>query len=95
MGGVKLYVGVGVGVLSVSLAAIFIRLADAPPLTVAAYHMCITAIAIGVVVESALRSTYPGPHTRHSLSAVSGLPSHWKGRGSRAFRRLMGVDELS
>ncbi len=33
---VKLDLGVGVGVLSISLAAIFIRLADAPPLTVAA-----------------------------------------------------------
>ncbi len=54
----KLYVGVGVGVLSVSLAAIFIRLADAPPLTVAAYRMCIAAIVIGVVAASGARGQF-------------------------------------
>lgn len=34
--------------MSVSLASIFIRLADAPPLTVAAYRMCIAAIVVAV-----------------------------------------------
>ena len=43
----RVYLGVGVGVLSMSMAAIFIRLADAPPLTVAAYRMGIAAIVIG------------------------------------------------
>ena len=42
-----LYLWVGVGVLSVSLASIFIRLAETDPLTVAAYRMVIGAIVVG------------------------------------------------
>lgn len=42
----SVYVGLGLGVLSVSLASIFIRLADADPLTVSAYRMTIAAAAV-------------------------------------------------
>ena len=56
--GVRVYLGVGVGVLSMSLAAIFIRLADAPPLTVAAYRMGIAAIVVGVMAGVAARHQF-------------------------------------
>ena len=46
----RVYLGVGIGVLSMSLAAIFIRLADAPPLTVAAYRMGIAALVVGAAL---------------------------------------------
>ena len=42
----KPYVTLVVGVLSVSFAAIFIRLADAPPLVIAAYRLTIAAIIL-------------------------------------------------
>ncbi len=57
----KVYLGVAAGVLSMSLAAIFIRLADAPPLTVAAYRMGIAAAV--VLALSAITS-------RHHLTAI-------------------------
>jgi len=43
---VKPYVTLFVGVLSVSFAAIFIRLADAPPLVIATYRMAIASIIL-------------------------------------------------
>ena len=42
----KLYLTLFLGVLSVSFAAVFIRLADAPPLVIAAYRMLIAATVI-------------------------------------------------
>ena len=54
----RVYLGVGFGVLSMSLAAIFIRLADAPPLTVAAYRMGIAAIVVGVLAGVAARHQF-------------------------------------
>ena len=51
-------VWVAVGVMSVSLASIFIRLADAPPLTVAAYRMCIAAVIVGVTAAFAGRGDF-------------------------------------
>lgn len=53
-----LYVWVGVGVLSVSLASIFIRLADAPPLTVAAYRMAIAAAIVAATAGVAGRAGF-------------------------------------
>ena len=53
-----LYVWVGVGVMSVSLASIFIRLAEAPPLTVAAYRMCIATVIVGVTAGIAGRGGF-------------------------------------
>jgi len=46
MTSVKLYLTLVLGVVSVSFAAIFIRLADAPPLVIAAYRMLIAAVII-------------------------------------------------
>ena len=52
------FLWVGVGVVSVSLASIFIRLADAPPLTVAAYRMCIATVIVGVTAAIAGRKDF-------------------------------------
>ncbi|MFC1874679.1 DMT family transporter [Chloroflexota bacterium] len=46
MTNVKLYLILVLGVVSVSFAAVFIRLADAPPLVIAAYRMLIAAAVI-------------------------------------------------
>jgi len=43
------YVVLVIGVISVSFAAIFIRLADAPPLVIAAYRLCLASLLIGPV----------------------------------------------
>ena len=40
------YIVLAIGVISVSFAAIFIRLADAPPLVIAAYRLCLSSIII-------------------------------------------------
>lgn len=40
------YVVLATGVISVSFAAIFIRLAEAPPLVIAAYRLCLASILI-------------------------------------------------
>jgi drug/metabolite transporter (DMT)-like permease len=42
----KLYLVLVLGIVSVSFAAVFIRLADAPPLVIAAYRMLIAAVII-------------------------------------------------
>ncbi len=52
------YVWIGVGVVSVSLASIFIRLADAPPLTVAAYRMCIATVIVAATAGIAGRGGF-------------------------------------
>ena len=46
----------GVGVLCVSLASIFIRLADTDPLTVAAYRMTIASVVVSAVTVSLARN---------------------------------------
>ncbi|MDE2836976.1 MAG: DMT family transporter [Chloroflexota bacterium] len=53
-----LYVWIAVGVMSVSFASIFIRLAEAPPLTVAAYRMGIAAVIVGVTTGIAGRGGF-------------------------------------
>ncbi|MFC1958350.1 DMT family transporter [Chloroflexota bacterium] len=40
------YFVLAIGVISVSLAAIFIRLAEAPPLVIAAYRLCLASLTI-------------------------------------------------
>jgi len=52
---VKTYVTLFVGVLSVSFAAIFIRLADAPPLVIATYRLAIASIIL--VPIASIKST--------------------------------------
>ena len=49
----NLNVGITIGVISVSSAAIFIRLADAPPLVIASYRMAIGAsVMLGIAMGS-------------------------------------------
>jgi len=43
---VKPYITLSIGVLAVSFAAIFIRLADAPPLVIAAYRLTIASVIL-------------------------------------------------
>ena len=69
----KLYLGVGIGVLSMSLAAIFIRLADAPPLTVAAYRMAIAAVVVGVASSAARGQFRSVQRSDLPLLGLSGL----------------------
>ena len=52
------YLWIGVGVVSVSLASIFIRLAEAPPLTVAAYRMCIATVIVAATAGIAGRGGF-------------------------------------
>ena len=40
------YSVLAIGVISVSFAAIFIRLAEAPPLVIAAYRLCLASLII-------------------------------------------------
>jgi drug/metabolite transporter (DMT)-like permease len=42
----KSYIILALGVVSVSFAAVFIRVADAPPMAIATYRMCLAAIAV-------------------------------------------------
>ena len=42
----RTYLGLFIGVISVAFAAIFIRLAEAPPLVIASYRLCIAALII-------------------------------------------------
>jgi drug/metabolite transporter (DMT)-like permease len=50
------YLVLALGVVSVSFAAVFIRLADAPPLIIAAYRLCIASLLIDPVAW--IRSRY-------------------------------------
>lgn len=60
----NVYGGLAIGVAAMSGAAIFIRLADAPALTVAAYRMTIAAAVVGAAALIA-------PSSRSGLRAVS------------------------
>jgi len=53
---VKAYLVLLVGVVSVSFAAIFIRLADAPPLVIAAYRLTIASL---ILIPLAYKKTIP------------------------------------
>jgi len=63
--GVKPYLTLFVGVLSVSFAAIFIRLAEAPPLVIATYRLTIASVIL--IPIALVRST----QTLKSLTRVS------------------------
>ena len=61
----KLYLGLAIGVVAVSFAAIFIRLAEAPSLVIASYRLTIAAaIMIGLAA---------GSWIRNGVQSVSGL----------------------
>jgi len=61
--GMKAYLALLVGVVSVSFAAIFIRLADAPPLVIAAYRLTIASLIL---------IPFAGKKTALSLRKLSG-----------------------
>jgi drug/metabolite transporter (DMT)-like permease len=56
------YIILALGVVSVSFAAIFIRLAEAPPLIIATYRLCLASLLLGPVTWS---------HSRHELRRLS------------------------
>ncbi len=61
----KLYLGLAIGVVAVSFAAIFIRLAEAPSLVIASYRLTIAAaVMIGLAA---------GSWIRNGVQSVSGL----------------------
>ena len=61
----NLYLGLAIGVVAISFAAIFIRLAEAPSLTIASYRMTIAAaIMVGLAA---------GSWIRNGVHSVSGL----------------------
>ena len=54
----KPYITLLIGVLSVSFAAIFIRLADAPPLVIAAYRLTIASLILIPIVSTKSRQNF-------------------------------------
>jgi len=58
----KQYLVLAVGVIAVSFAAIFIRIAEAPPLVIAAWRMCLSAV---VIIPAALI------HSRSEFTSLS------------------------
>ena len=56
--GVKTYIILLSGVLSVSFAAIFIRLADAPPLVIATYRMAIASVILIPIASTKFRRSF-------------------------------------
>ncbi len=65
----KPYVTLFIGVLSVSFAAIFIRLADAPPLVIAAYRLTIASIIlIPIATVKSLKSL--NKLSRHDMPLI-------------------------
>ena len=65
----KPYVALFIGVLSVSFAAIFIRLADAPPLVIAAYRLTIASIIL-IPVASIKSSQNLKKLSRHEIFLI-------------------------
>ena len=65
----KPYLSLFIGVLSVSFAATFIRLADAPPLVIAAYRLTIAAVIL-VPVASKKSTRSPGMLSRRDILLI-------------------------
>ncbi len=65
------YVTLGLGVLLVSVGAILVRLAGAPPLAVAFYRMTIAALLLAPFAAAGARRSWPtlGPRARLLLAA--------------------------
>ena len=64
------YIALTVGVISVSFAAIFIRLADAPPLVVAAYRMCLASLIIAPIAWTSSRDELRRLSRRDIIMAI-------------------------
>jgi len=65
------YIALTVGVISVSFAAIFIRLADAPPLVIAAYRMCLASLIIAPIAWTSSRDELRRLSTRDIIMAIA------------------------
>ena len=65
------YMALTVGVISVSFAAIFIRLADAPPLVIAAYRMCLASLIIAPIAWTSSRDELRRLSRRDIIMAVA------------------------
>jgi len=65
------YAVLTLGVISVSFAAIFIRLADAPPLVIAAYRLCIASIILAPVAWTRSRQELRRLARRDVMLAVA------------------------
>ncbi len=67
----RVLIGLGLGVLAVSWAAIFVRLADAAPLAVAAWRLTIASVPLLAV--NALRRAPPVPRADLPTLALAGV----------------------
>lgn len=68
------YLGLLVGIISVSFASIFIRLADAPALVIGAYRLTIASLVLTPMVWSKVREEFLSLSRRDlSLAILSGL----------------------
>ena len=56
----RVYAALAVGVIAVSFAAIFIRIAQAPPLVIATYRMCLTSLVLLPVAWARSREELSG-----------------------------------
>ncbi len=65
------YLVLAVGVVSVSVAALLIRLADAPPLVIAAYRLCLASLAIAPFALSHSRKQWRDLTGRDALLMVA------------------------
>ena len=65
------YMALTVGVISVSFAAIFIRLADAPPLVIAAYRMCLASLIIAPIAWTSSRDELRRLSRRDIIMAIA------------------------
>lgn len=86
---------VAVGVVFVSLSAIFIRLSDAPPLVIAAYRMAFATVLMSpLYLRDLIRSGLPraGRDTSVRGAPPSGIEAR---RNDRALARAVGLSLLS
>ncbi len=56
----RVYIALAIGVIAVSFAAIFIRIAEAPPLVVATYRMCLASLILLPVAWARSRKELSG-----------------------------------
>jgi len=68
------YLGLLVGILAVSFASIFIRLADAPPLVIGAYRLTIASLVLTPLAYTQVKDELGGLSRRElGLAVLSGL----------------------
>jgi len=67
---IQQYVVLAIGVVSVSFAAIFIRLAEAPPLVIATYRLCLASLILGPIAWTRSRDELRRLSRREILMAL-------------------------